>query len=398
MVKVGGTQVGSVYNTLASASPYTFSVSSPINIPAGHSVTVDVYANTLGATYGAVPVVALSSVSATGASTNSILSIVSKDGQNVTISTGGALTFDSLTIPSSQNVSAGVTGVKLGSFTFKADNNENINLTEVDVKDTGAQASTLNDLTNIRLMNGTTQVGTTAGSLDTAANTAFLINAGSAGSVVSQNGYITLDIIADINGASVITSGDEHILSINGVSFQGASSGQPGTPIADGSITDNTAAFKVYRTNLIATQGGVSVDNNIYDNKTVASFKLTADNGGPAKAISIDLQAVGAAVGGGAVGIHVFNGNSEVAMDSNTLTGTTHQVFTFTNAITIPAGGSITLTVKENLTTASYTASSPVKSYGVNLLTYVWDDGSGLNNITPDASISLPIAGPGMAF
>ena len=390
-IKVNGTQIGNVQNaTLVDGTPYTFSPATPVSIAAGTSATVDVYADATAA-FGAAAAFRLDAVSATGATTSTVLPITGVDGQLVTVGTGGTLTFNSMQALSSQFVSMGVTGVKLASYTFKADNNEPLNLTEVKIKDTGAAATTLTDLINVRLMNGTTQVGVAQGTLSSGGVTTYTITNGA--TVVPQNGYITLDVIADVNSSANAVSADEHIISVSNVNYQGALSNNSKS-VLDAAIVDNGAAFTVYRTNLTAVATPSAILNiGAFNGATVGSFDFTANNSGPATLKTLKLQVQGGAVPAGAVTYTIYNGNTSVGTGSITGEGISATDITIggSSGLSINPGQKLTLTVKADL--SGGTNHSPLQNFQLSLNTYGWDDGSGAS-ITPDPLISLPIPGP----
>jgi hypothetical protein len=173
MVKIGSTQFGTSYSTLAATTSYTFS-GTPFTVPAGQTTIVDVYADILsGAATRSGAATTLSACTGTGATSNSSVSCSSATGQAITIGGAPSLTvgIDSGTASAGQLV-MGSTGNSLASFRFTETTNvEDIKITDLVVFQRVATStgSTLSTFGNLTLYDGSTAVGT-AGAASASAN------------------------------------------------------------------------------------------------------------------------------------------------------------------------------------------------------------------------------------
>ena len=223
-----GTTVSSLTNT--SATTYTFTPNTPIRVVAGGSkvfiVTADI--KTGGTALTADGVVKVSKVSATGVTTGSDTS--DSDGtnaelQNVYIATNGGLSIypDSSTPIRAIQV-LGATGLELGRFVLKADQNEDINVTKLVISDVmtgGGATGATGTLKNIKLIDAASgaQYGGTVASLDSSStgstNSGAAIFDNIASLVVPKNNSISLKVVADLTSyTSGGVSSSSHRLAI----------------------------------------------------------------------------------------------------------------------------------------------------------------------------------------
>ncbi|MBI5421261.1 MAG: peptidoglycan-binding protein [Parcubacteria group bacterium] len=414
-VMVGSTQLGNTNSTLTDSTEYSVSASN-IMIPVGGQIVVDVYADTVSGATSSAAAVLLSGGSANGASTNTtrtltnssgtkLTSSVTVTGQVDTITASGNLT-DALA-PSpvvSQQVAMGVTGVVLGTFKLsETTNSESIDVTSIVVNSTSTSA---NDIKNLRLMNGTTPVGSSVAGLpgSGAQATTFTIPidpvTGHSVFIVPQNNYVTLSVVADTNDATGgAASNDTITVGLGAVTGQGHSSAAPAN--ATPTSVDSSATFTLHRATMsVAVASGSYVDNSITDNKIVAKFSFTNSGNYDATIATSSIQQVGAAVTSTGVTFTFFDGdtNASIATTGAVTASTSAAVVTFSTAVTVAKNTTKTIIVKANLSTASYTYSNPAKSYAVNLTGFAWGDGS-VTGISPDTSkITFPISGPSMSL
>ncbi|MBU4299330.1 hypothetical protein KJ636_04770, partial [Patescibacteria group bacterium] len=396
IVKYGATQIGLTQPTLANSTAYTFSPASPISIALGGQIVVDVYADTIASVTSSAVVVSLTGAQGTGASTNVSRTISgTTNGQTVTVNAAGALTT-TLASPAvvSQQVSMGVTSVKLGSFKLTANNNEGIDIVSIAVISTSTRAQ---DIVNLRLLNGTTQYGQTVSGVAGATTTTTFILTTPLN--VPQNSYVTLDVVADINtltnGAS---STDTVTIALGTVNYQGASSKASASV---STAVNSGASFTIYRTslNVAAFLPATYTDNSIADTKLVAKFDFTAGTKDDANVSSITFQQVGAAVStSSAVTFTFFDANNTPITTTGTITATSTAVTaTFSTPITVSKTEKSTILLKANLLSANYAYNTPAKGYGVNLTNFAWGDGT-TTGISPSPLIVFPISGPSMSF
>lgn len=102
----------------------------------------------------------------------------------------------SYSLASQVQASAGATNVKVGSYTITAGPNNPVDLTGITVLI--ANDPSVTNLRNIKVMNGTTQVGTTYTTITGGNNYNFNSNAPM---VIAANGSLTLDVYADISSS-----------------------------------------------------------------------------------------------------------------------------------------------------------------------------------------------------
>ncbi len=149
-IKVNGVQFGTVTGSVLTATNYTFAGSSPILIPAGGSVTVDVYADILTAALneGSSIYVKLYEASAVGAITSTSQTLYGTagsahvhdtniSGQAFTINiTGGTLAIaKDAASPAAYQAVMGKTGQTLGIWRFTGTAVADSNITDITVSD-----------------------------------------------------------------------------------------------------------------------------------------------------------------------------------------------------------------------------------------------------------------------
>ncbi|MDD4333071.1 MAG: hypothetical protein PHT51_03070, partial [Patescibacteria group bacterium] len=163
----GTTQIGSTISSLnTTAGTYTFTPSTSIQIAAGQQYVVDVYADIKSAAADTAtvlnPVCAFDKVTATGVNTGTDASYDSnQDLQKAYVSAQGNLT---VTLDSdsalSQQMLMGSTGIELAKFKFAADATEDITISKIALNDLLTAAST-GSIKNLKVYDGTTQIGQT---------------------------------------------------------------------------------------------------------------------------------------------------------------------------------------------------------------------------------------------
>jgi peptidoglycan hydrolase-like protein with peptidoglycan-binding domain len=146
MLNGGTTQFGQTTGVLANNGSYSFS-GTPFAIPAGQSITVDIYANILsGTTAGSkATITTLSGCSASGALSYTAISCTSTAGQDVVITGQATITVavDNQTAPAQQLV-MGTTGATLGMFRFNETSNvEDVKVTDLTIFDSVASTSSV---------------------------------------------------------------------------------------------------------------------------------------------------------------------------------------------------------------------------------------------------------------
>ena len=164
-VLVNGTQFGTTQGVLSQGTNYSFS-GAAFNVPAGQTVNVDVYADTLSAATGTyTPATQLVGFSGTGQiSYTSVTASGTVAGQTVTFNGNPALSIaaDSSNPPSGQIVQNS-TGNTLGVYRFTETSNvENVKVTQLNVLDAVASSGVKAAFSNVSLWNGSQELGTAA--------------------------------------------------------------------------------------------------------------------------------------------------------------------------------------------------------------------------------------------
>ena len=152
MIKVNGVQFGDIKGSVAASTNYTFAGASPAAIPAGGSVTVDVYTDILtsATNLGSSIYVKLDSASAVGALTASSQTLKDTDGNTVATAgneisgqaytvnvTGGTLTVaKDAASPAAFQAVMGKTGQSLAIWRFTGTTISDTNITDMTVTDT----------------------------------------------------------------------------------------------------------------------------------------------------------------------------------------------------------------------------------------------------------------------
>ncbi len=165
-LEVNGTQFGSTWGTVNDEGIYTFS-GTPFTVPAGNTVNVNVYADTLSSATSTNPDIApatyLSGLSGTGICLEQRDLAFWRFGDRVrSLTFAGATTMtvaaDS-SQPSSGTLTMGSTGNTLAVYRFQeTGNTENVKVTDLSVTDiaTSSATTTLPAFNNVTLWNGST--------------------------------------------------------------------------------------------------------------------------------------------------------------------------------------------------------------------------------------------------
>jgi hypothetical protein len=313
-VMVGSTQFGTTQAIVADTdAAMTFSGSSPLLVPAGGSVIVDVYADILTSTGQASPhatVFDLSSGSGVGATSNSSFTWpAAVDGQGVTIT--GAPTITSAT--DSDNVSArylvmGSTDNVIYKLRFSVDNTEDTRVTDIVFRDTitGNTAGRAS-LSNLKLYDsdGTLLAGPVSlvlGSDNLTTGTVTFALGSASSLVVPKNTSKTVTVKADIasfTAGAVSNSG--HTLSVSATGDVTAF-GKDSSTTATRSGTPAGTAQTVYRSkpSLTATLLGAASGRTRVAVDEVANLNFAANAADDLILLSVTVRLTGAAVSGAA--------------------------------------------------------------------------------------------------
>ncbi len=359
-VKNGSTEWNYNVPTLAASTAYTFTSPNGVTlIPAGSSITLDVYGDVLSgssaATYsaptsitGATGVGAVTRSSQTLATTSAAVSSSNPIyGQNIVVASAGTLTatVDTST-PSAQQIVLGSNGVTLAQFRFTADNNEDIRLDTLRITastSAGAPAT----FSNLRFFDGATQVGPTGTSL-VASSTSYYTSDFSFGSsmIVPKNTTKTYTLKGDVASFTNSTSSHNKLyqFTINSASTTptlggdikafGVDSNTQVTATTSSSTQTLTSNIQTaLRTKLTPALGtlGATSNRTRQANDDIGTITITADANYGVELKTLQIKFSGAALGSGATGITLSLVDSDTG---STITSTTSA----TNATTTGLG------------------------------------------------------------
>lgn len=428
-VMVDGAQIGSTQSTLTASQAITFSGN--INVSAGGSKTVDVYADILSSvtavsSLGAVTT--LTSCTGTGVSTNSSISCspTSIAGQTLTVSSGPSMSIviGSATAATKQVV-MNSTGNSLATFRFTETTNvEPIKINTLIITATSSNSGTRASFLNAKLYNGSTMIAgpvNASSTVSTGGSWSYVFNFTTA-PVVPQNGSLELELKGDVASNSSAAASSNAIYT-----FKIASSVTDITALGQGSNTALTSstitlsptiavsgnALTVVRSKLTlssATLGSTSgrARTAIDD---MANLSFTADSADPITVNSVTLKFQGLAVSTGtSVSVNLIDPstgtdwNSGSASSCTSVGNSCSVVFTYTGSSipTISAGTSKTIKMRvdssafynnaaavgaESLTVFVNTASTTGAANGTGIN---WGDGSTTNGLNLEGTI-VPI-------
>lgn len=241
---VNGVQFGSTVGSVSPNATYVFS-GSPINVPAGQTVKVDVYADTLSNATGTyTPATNLTGYTGSGqVSYDSVNASGTVTGQSLSFNGVPALTVaaDSSN-PASGLIAQNTTGNTLAVFRFTETSNvESVKVTSLNVVDT--VGSTSANFSNLQLWNGSTLLGTAAAASSTGASTYnFSFNSFTNPLVVPQGSSVSLTLKGDagsfIGGSIVDNSTSTFSVATSSIVARGNTSNKTAT--VSGSASGNS--------------------------------------------------------------------------------------------------------------------------------------------------------------
>ena len=221
------------------------------------------------------------SLNAQGQTSMTSISTSAANGNTLTVQTGtlstAANTGMAAATASLPTGVKGATNAKIASFVITAGSGEGADVSQIVVKNHATAGLALgHDFQNLALKNGSTQIGTTVGSLSTTASNTYTFNPSPSISLNAGQQYV-VDVYADIlTGASNDTSTAYTAVILDGVTATGKSTN------SDASFNTDQNGQAVY----ISTGGSLVVaaasDMPIAQNRsmgqtgqTLATFKLT---------------------------------------------------------------------------------------------------------------------------
>jgi hypothetical protein len=220
LVKANGVQFGTVTGSVTTGTSYIFAGTSPTNIPAGGSITVDVYADILSTAtnLGSSYYVKLKDASAVGAITATTETLKDISGNAISANNINGQAFT----PSAYQAVMGKTNQTFGIWRINGGTTENANITEITIKDKVGTAGNRSSLSNLQWYKGGVAVGpivTSSTASGTAgAETGYKYNwTFTSPIVVPQNSGIALELRGDVSSyaSGGATSNSIHIFTFN---------------------------------------------------------------------------------------------------------------------------------------------------------------------------------------
>ncbi len=333
-VMVGGTQFGTATSIVADTeSALSFSGNLPILVPAGGSVTVDLFADILtstaaSSTPGHATVFDLTSGSAVGSVSNSSVTWPSAvDGQNLIIASGPTLTvaIDSDNVASRYLV-MGSTDNVLYKIKLSANNTEDVRLTDITIRDTITNGTAgIASFNNLRLFDGDTLLAGPINMTITSATTGNIVfSLGSASSlIVGKNNSKTIlvkgDVATFISGGAV--SNSSHILSILATSSLTAY-GKDSSAVATISGSATGTAQVIYRTKPTLTSSvlGSSTGRTRVAIDEIATLNWAANSADDLTlgTVAVKFSGQAASAGSTAFTVDLIDVNTNLALGSAT--------------------------------------------------------------------------------
>jgi hypothetical protein len=411
-VMVGFQQLGITQTTLTNGGQMSFSASSPVQIPAGGNVLVDIYASVLSGAETSVSqaLVTLTTITAQLATSGSALGTanitgLNTDGQTVTVVGNGAITISSdPSSPIARQVAMGQTGVVLGVLRFQeTSNNEAVNLTDLTVTATSLAGTPLNgtastsasSLKNFVITDNTNSY--TKGSWTTAATAGAgtklnTVTFNNLNFQIPANGTLRLTFKADTNSwASGGASSAQYKIGIAATSTDVTLRGVSSNASINAGLTTfaQSASTTVVRSTVaMAAVGSISSPQVTVGTTGVTSatevmgiFSVTASNAGDLQINSIDLTHGGSAPSStinttytvfdatGSGGLSTAIGTGIILANGSATT------VTFATPVQITAGQTKYFVIKANTALFNTGSGGTTKSYALSMTAWTYTDG-----------------------
>lgn len=291
-----------VVNPTAAASTFTFDQT--FTVPKGTVKSLALKCNVSSSASGTfifgITGTQISNLSVTGVTSGSTVTATGSTatGQTLTTASGSfAVTID----PSTSNystVAAGTNGVTIGTFKFRA-TNENVNLTKVGLT---LSTSTAADLGTVYLYQGATLLGTAT---FTGSNTTATSTLNSALSLTKDSDVlITIKSdLANIGSSDTGTEGRLVKIDVTNAEGSGVSSGNT---LQVGGVTAGVNGVRMFKSFPVVAQDSMS-STGVADGKLMR-FKITADSKGPVgiSNLNVTIATSSFASGGGITNVKVM--------------------------------------------------------------------------------------------
>jgi hypothetical protein len=426
---VNGVPFGTIYGTLSVGGIYTFS-GTPFVVPAGQTVNVDVYADTLSnalSSDGDVnPVTYLSGFSGTGQISYTSVTLTGSPvaGQSLTFAGQSTISISAdSSMPASTQIVMGSTGNNLGLFDLQETSNvENVKVTDLVVNGIVTSVGTsapLAGINNLSLYNGSTLLGQAGSAVFVSSSTSN----GVASSTYKYSFHFGTPILVPQNGLTQLTlKGDVPSYTSNGatdasqITFTvptdsivalGQTSNKSSNITASGVVSSNS--MTVARTALTVTASLIAQTSKMPFSQ-LGTITLTANSAGSAELSSLNLTFGGsgllaayASTTGNAfldtiklmnsnnVDVITLGATSTVA--STTSSGSIKWTFSTSTPIIVSAGTSLTLTLwgTTNVIPAETNVSESLSASIQNAGDLKYFDGTDATTVsTSTNAVSLP--------
>lgn len=359
-VFLNGVQIGSTRDIAEAGTAFTFG--SQMILQQGETAIVDIYADaktTTGASLANGETITVS-VAITGSNTegmdsgDSVSSISAVNAFAITVSSA-SLTGSKFTGYSNQTMVAGANNAKIGSFTLSGGSTEGVNVNNIVIDMSAANAASITDL---RLMDGGAQLGTAKASPST--SNAFSVNF-----AIPASGTKTIDVYANIKSganAGII------VATLDGTSGgTGATTGSSITVVNDVTLQEITVAGS--GTLSVSVGAGDPDSNNVIAGASqikVGEFNFAAANTAfTVQELKVALPGAAAAVTGVTLRYQDANGATQTVTQSVVSSGA-NATASFTGlTFYVPANNDANLEVLVGTPTTA--ASSQVSGKSINV-------------------------------
>jgi len=387
---VNGVQFGQTNNTLSPQGTYVFS-GSPINVPAGQTVNVDVYADTLSSATGTYNnATELTGYTGTGVvSYDSITPAGNVLGQSISFSGHPAIVVaaDSSN-PASTVIPQTTPGNTLAVFRFTETSNvESVKVSQLNV--TEAVSSSSPNFSNVQLFNGSQLLGTAIGASSTGVNSyVYVFNSLQNPLVVPMGGSVSVTLKGDVGTFSgnsfVDNSTSTFSLATSSIVARGNTSNKPAA--VSGSASGNAMTVLRSIETLAATPvtgtppagfqqlGSITLTSNLAGDTIPASLKLTFNS----TATSSFLATV----------VLKDQSNNQLVPTASTTGANPTVTFTIPNSYDVTANQSYTFTVWGNLSNIP-AISQTTQSLSAQIVANT--DYTYLDGATNGSTVNLPV-------
>lgn len=326
-----GTQLGTIVTTPGQTNSFSVSYA----VPASSTKTIDIYGNVLaGANAGAITLSVNSATAGTGMVTSNSTSPAGNTTlQTITVGNGTLTVTTGAGDPTSTNIVAGASSVKVGQFNFAAANSSyTVNNLAILVPN-GAATSVTNVTVSYKDATGATQTATQSVTASASAPYATATFTG-LGMYVPMNDSAAIDVsVGTPTIASGATSGAAIQVTLDagntaGVFSASDSAGNATTKVNNGANIASNGTFYVRKS--IPTFAMISTGTTVpTTGSPVYKFSITADPAGAIEWTHLTFNIATSGTGTNITGLYLTDDASGVKLDDQNATTTTGTTATF---------------------------------------------------------------------